>query len=147
MPVLYCVWKHKTVAVQCSCHDSFCWWLKTMAEKNMWFLSCCTASVWRHFMPPDKTNPFSVQDCMATGLHAYPLWMLWVHQTLIRSWESTGTVLSYCLKELHVVDSGSNLFYSSAAHKWWALQAKGIKEHQNCCWLICTSIPAWWSKL
>jgi len=28
-----------------------------MAEKNMWFLSCCTASVWRHFMPPDKTNP------------------------------------------------------------------------------------------
>ena len=40
-------------------------------------------------------------------------------------------MLSYFFKDLYVVDVGSNLFYSSAAHKQWALQAKGIKEHQN----------------
>lgn len=40
-------------------------WLKTMGQKIFPLfkqsLSCCAASVWRYFMPPDKAEPPSIQ--------------------------------------------------------------------------------------
>jgi len=53
----------ETVAVQCkawSCYESVCWWLKLRGKNFLHFaqfLGYCVASVWKHFIPPGKTNP------------------------------------------------------------------------------------------
>ena len=69
------------------------------------------------FLSPKLASIFSIYCHTADELCGSDPW-----QALIWFWESTGTVLSYCLNE------NDYLFYNSAAYWWWVLQVYSIKN-------------------